>query len=175
MIMTGWRLWSEGCFDKLGLMNKVEKFLFALCYVLFANCFLPIVTEHGFGRQWVMMGLGLVGMLLWMVRRAVEKKKNSFRVNGWWWWLLVLIGWAIVSLMRMQPGLEWGDDYAYFGMVSLLGMGVWTFLWMQQDDEEIGGNELFDSGWNIGGVDFFGVVFWFQTRSCPYLGQKIIQ
>jgi len=36
----------------------------------------------------------------------------------------------------MQPGLRMGSMMSYFGMVSLLGMGVWAFLWMQQDEEE---------------------------------------
>jgi tetratricopeptide (TPR) repeat protein len=117
-------------------MNKLGRYYQRVVLFLMPLVFLPVVMEpFGFGKQWIVLALGLVGLVIWVVGMAVEKK-NSLKTNGLWWWLVVLLGWAMVSWLRMQPGLRMNAVMAYFGLESILAIVVWSFLWLQQEEEE---------------------------------------
>jgi len=103
---------------------------------LFPISFLPVVVDgFGFGKNWLWLMLGLVGMVLWVVELLVTKsekvKYNLPMLLG-----LVLVIWAGYLWTRESSGGQMSSLMNVGGMGTILATGIWWFLLVQKSDKD---------------------------------------
>ena len=75
-------------------MKEVMKYYVRLFMFLLPILFLPISMDpFGTGKNWLILILAMVGMLLWVADLLINKREG-FRINKLWGWGLLLLVWA---------------------------------------------------------------------------------
>lgn len=117
-------------------MKEVMKAYVRIFMFLMPFLFLPVSMDpFGTGKNWLILILAMVGMLLWVVDLLVNKRA-SFKINKLWGWGLILIGWAWIGWWREQIGVRTRSLTDIGGIGTLMAMGWWFFLWLQVTDKE---------------------------------------
>jgi Tfp pilus assembly protein PilF len=112
-------------------MKEAMKYYVRLFMFLFPIAFLPIVVDSfGFGKNWLLLILGMVGMLLW-VGDLLINRREGFTVNKLCGWGLLLVVWAWISWWREQLGVRTGSMMQVGGIGTLMAVAMWFFLWLQ--------------------------------------------
>lgn len=98
--------------------------------------FLPMVTDPwGFGKNWLLTGSVVVGLVLWVVAKLVEKDGEVW-VNGMLKWWLVLGIWTILSFWRLESGVRMRSVMTLGGWSTMIALVGWLWLWLQVSDKE---------------------------------------
>lgn len=117
-------------------MTKVLKIYTRIVLLLVPFFFLPAVYDSfGLGKSGFVLISGLIGLILWAVSLFIDKK-IEVKHSKWLWWILILLGWSIVSFLKMTPGGQARSLASATGIGGLLGLVVWFFLWLQIRSKE---------------------------------------
>lgn len=103
---------------------------------LFPIAFLPVVIDSfGFGKNWILLMLGLVGLLGWvtelLLTRSEKIKYNLPMVIG-----MALVIWAGYLWTRESAGGQMSSLINVGGMGTILALGIWWFLLVQKSEKE---------------------------------------
>lgn len=98
---------------------------------------LPMVVDpFGFGKNWLLMIMAMVGMLVWAVELLV-RGKPEIKTNKALVLLLVLAIWAWLSWwFRLTVGERMRSIIDAGGVGTLTAVVMWFFLWLQVDSRE---------------------------------------
>lgn len=125
---------AEFCYAEF--MKTILKYYVRVMMFLMPLFFLPVVTDPwGFGKNWLLIGSMLIGLVLWVVTMISNKDGVAWsnRVLG----LVVLLGlWATVTFLRMEPGVKMRSILTLGGWGTMMGLVGWFWLWLQVADEE---------------------------------------
>ncbi len=103
---------------------------------LFPLLFLPVVIDSfGMGKTMLVLGLGLVGLLMWSLEMII-KKENGLKFNKAFGMLLLLVVWAWVGWYRLPEGVRMRSLTDFVGMGAMMAVLIWSFLWLQVNDKE---------------------------------------
>lgn len=103
--------------------------------------FLPVVVDNfGFGKNWLMFLVMLIGLIIWAVGLVVNKD-NRIVVSKGWGWLLGLTAWATIFWFFGETGVRMRSFMGTPGLALMLSLTIWTFLWMQVSEERSEGEE----------------------------------
>lgn len=149
-------------------MKIVMKYFVAGGMFLFPIAFLPIVIDSfGFGKNWLLLMLGLVGMLGWvaevLITRSEKVKYNFPMLVG-----MALVIWSGYLWTRESPGGQMSSLINIGGMGTILTLGIWWFLLVQKsdkEDREAQLNFLTASGLLVAGVSL--ILFLIPSSSLP--------
>lgn len=117
-------------------MKIVMRYFVAVVMFLLPIVFLPMAVDaYGFGKNWVILVLGLVGILLWigelLVSRSENLKFNLAMIVGW-----VVAVWAGYLWTRESPGVQMASVMNVGGIGTILSLAIWWFLWVQRSSVE---------------------------------------
>lgn len=117
-------------------MKKILAIYIRVVMFLFPIVIMPGVLDGlVWGKMWLALALGLIGLGLWLVGMLVAKEETVKYNFG----LLIMLGivvWATIGWWNLAPGVK------YRSMVSISGLGmlttalVWMFLWIQVASKE---------------------------------------
>ncbi|MGI5841408.1 MAG: hypothetical protein ACOX6N_04295 [Patescibacteria group bacterium] len=117
-------------------MNKVLKIYARVFVFLFPLVLLPTAVDtFGFGKVWVLVAGGMIGLLLWVASMLVGKN-NVVKTNKLFGLLTLLLIWAAIGWFRMPMGVRMRSLTEPTGMGVLAGLWMWVFLWLQVRDKE---------------------------------------
>ncbi len=135
--------------------------------------FLPFIYDaFGLGKSGFLVLTGAFGIILWILELLLEKK-NELKYSKWLWWVLILFVWSGVSFWRMTKGGQARSLTSVVGMGGLIGLVMWSFLWLQvRSKEETKKQFLFltISGLIVGLVSV--LVFMIPSSKFPVLWPK---
>lgn len=122
-------------------MTKILRNYLKGCLFLLPIFFLPVVVDNfGFGKNWLMLFVSLLGLIIWVIGLVI-KKENRIVVNNGFWWLLALTIWAVIFWWFGEAGVKMRGFIGTPGLGMLLSVVIWMFLWMQVGDEKDNGEE----------------------------------
>jgi len=117
-------------------MKAILKIYTRVVVLLFPFFFLPIVYDgFGLGKNAFLVLSGMIGLVLWLIDVLVNKREVVI-FNKFWGWLLLLSIWAAVTFLKLEPGAEMRAVVGVTGFGFMLGLLIWSFLWMQIADKE---------------------------------------
>ena len=117
-------------------MKTILKIYTRVIVLLFPFFFLPIVYDgFGLGKNAFLVLSGIIGLILWLIDVLVNKR-DVVVFNKFWGWLLLLGIWAAVTFLKLEPGAEMRAMVGGTGFGLILGLLIWSFLWMQIADRE---------------------------------------
>lgn len=128
-------------------MSKLLKTYLKGCLFLLPLAFLPVTDSYGFGKNWLMFLLMLLGIVIWVVGLII-KKENKIIVSRGWQWLLGLVLWVTLFWSFEKAGVQVRTFTGVSGLGMMLSLVIWSFLWMQvaEEKEENGDNWLTAAG-----------------------------
>jgi tetratricopeptide (TPR) repeat protein len=98
--------------------------------------FLPMIYDSfGLGKSSFLLLSGVIGMILWVIGLIAEKKAE-IKYSKWLWWVGVLFVWSVISFFRMSVGGQARSIASSLGIGGLMGLVIWSFLWLQTRSEE---------------------------------------
>lgn len=104
---------------------------------LFPLLFLPtVVDSFGFGKNWIVLAMGMFGLVLWVTELLISKREGIY-VNKLWVLVLLLMVWATISWFRESLGIRTRSLMELGGIGTLLSAAIWAFLWLQVSVEEV--------------------------------------
>ena len=113
--------------------------------------FLPLsVDAYGFGKNWLLLVTGLIGLVIWSIK-LLTSKKPAVKVNMVWWLMLALGVWSVISWWRLPDGVRMTAIMNPAALGTLVGLLMWTFLWLQTNSEE-------ERKWQLNWLTVAGVV-----------------
>jgi Tfp pilus assembly protein PilF len=117
-------------------MKAILKIYTRIIVLLFPLFFLPVIYDgFGLGKSSFLVATGLVGLVLWLIDLLVNKRE-VVKLNKFWGWFLLLAVWGLVSFLKLPPGGEMRALINTTGFGFVLGLLVWSFLWLQITDKE---------------------------------------
>jgi len=123
-------------------MQTILKWYVRIVMLLFPVFFLPVVTDgFGLGKNWFLGSTALVGLGLWVAEILITKK-NVVRVNKPFWLVLALTVWAGIGWARLGPGVQTRTLMTPNGWGTLVALLIWFFLWLQVNDKDERGKQL---------------------------------
>jgi hypothetical protein len=82
-------------------MRQVLKVYLRLVIALLPVVFLPLVVDAmGTGKNWIIVVLTAIGLLLWVVSLVINKDNAKIRWNRIMNWVLILMVWSTVGESR---------------------------------------------------------------------------
>ena len=93
------------------------------------------MDPFGFGKNWLILMLAMVGMVLWVADLLVNRREG-FKINKLWGLGLLLIVWAWIGWWRESLGVRTRSFTDIGGIGTLTAVGLWFFLWLQVTDKE---------------------------------------
>lgn len=124
-------------------MKTVNKIYVRLITAILPFLFLPVIIDgFGFGKLWLLGTLVMIGLLLWIVGGVY--KRNEFKI----YWTPILLTsflwaiWAIVSFFYMPLGVKMRTLVSTSGLAYVLVLVGMMFLWVQNNEEGEGNNQL---------------------------------
>jgi tetratricopeptide (TPR) repeat protein len=114
-------------------MRKIFKWYTEAFILILPLFFLPVVVDSfGFGKNWLLVVSGLVGLVMWLVM-SFSEKKWTVRLNGIWWLMLAGVVWAWAGwvIKKVPLGVKMVSIMTPMGMGTALGLLIWVFLWLQ--------------------------------------------
>jgi len=98
--------------------------------------FLPILNNSfGLAKNSLLLLSGMIGLLLWVLSRIVEKR-DSIKVNGVFGLVILGLIWSTISYLRLSVGARAMSLVYPVGFGSVLGIFAWLFLWIQAGSKE---------------------------------------
>lgn len=120
----------------ISFMKEIMKYYVRLFMFLLPILFLPMTMDpFGFGKNWLLLALGMVGMLLWVVDLLINRREG-FKINKLWGLGLLLMVWAWIGWWREPLGVRTRSFTDIGGIGTLTALGLWFFLWLQVTDKE---------------------------------------
>lgn len=117
-------------------MTKILRTYLKVWLFLLPIFFLPVVVDSfGFGKNWLMFLVTLLGLVLWVIGMVV-KKENRIVTSKGWGWLLGLSVWATVFWYFGEAGVKMRSLMATPGLAMMWSVTIWTFLWLQTHEEK---------------------------------------
>jgi tetratricopeptide (TPR) repeat protein len=117
-------------------MRQVLKVYLRLVIALLPVVFLPLVVDAmGTGKNWIIVVLTAIGLLLWVVSLVINKDNAKIRWNRIMNWVLILMVWSTVSFILEKVGVRARSAESLFGFGTIISSGVLAFLWLQVSDE----------------------------------------
>lgn len=98
---------------------------------------LPVVMDpFGWGKNWLLMALAVVGMVIWVVEMLVNRK-TEIKVNKTMGLTGLLIVWAWAGwIFKLTVGERMRSITDLGGVGTLTAIGIWLFLWQQTINKE---------------------------------------
>lgn len=116
-------------------MTKILKTYLKVWLFLLPIFFLPVVVDgFGFGKNWLMFLVMLLGLIIWAVGMVV-KKDNKIILNKGWSWMFWLTIWATIFWYFGEVGVRMRTFMGVPGLAMWWSMVIWSFLWLQVADE----------------------------------------
>lgn len=133
-------------------IEKIFQTYVVLVMSLLPLWFLPrILDSFGLGKQVIMVGAGLVGLVLWL---GVFLLKKDWKIvwSGWMTWLLLTVAVAIWGWTTLPVGVGERSVLLPWGITSLVTVVVWMFLLLQAGSRELVAK--LTTGWSVVAVVF---------------------
>lgn len=117
-------------------MTKILKIYTRIILMVVPFFFLPVIYDaFGLGKSSFLLLSGVIGMVLWVISLIIEGKAE-IKYSKWLWWMGVLLVWSVVSFFRMSAGGQARSIASSLGIGGLMGLTIWSFLWLQTRSEE---------------------------------------
>ncbi len=108
-----------------------------LMMVLMPIFVFPFTTDtYGFGKTWLVLGAGILGMGLW-VMDFMSAKEKVVKLNFGWWMLLAFNVIVMVGWFRLDGGTKMRALMTPTAMGWWLAGLVWLFLWLQSVEKGV--------------------------------------
>lgn len=116
-------------------MTKILKTYLKVWLFLLPIFFLPVIVDgFGFGKNWLMFLVMLIGLMIWAVGMVI-KKENKIILNKGWSWMFWLTIWATIFWYFGEVGVRMRTFMGVPGLAMWWSMVIWSFLWLQVADE----------------------------------------
>jgi Tfp pilus assembly protein PilF len=113
-------------------MKTILKVYCRLLLVIVPVVFLPIVVDgFGFGKNWFLVAMVALGLLIWGIGLILNKDKPNIRWSPVMSWLVVWLLWATVSFFLETVGVRARTAMGLPGWATVLGLVGGVFLWLQ--------------------------------------------
>ena len=117
-------------------MNKVLKIYSRIVLMILPFFFLPFIYDaFGLGKSSFLLLSGVVGLILWIISMLSENR-TEMKYSKWLLWVIVLFVWSLVSFWKMSAGGQARSMASGLGIGGLVGLVLWSFLWLQIRSEE---------------------------------------
>ncbi len=154
-------------------MNKALGNYLKLCLFLLPIAYIPVVIDvMGFGKNWLFVAMSVVGLWIWWIESLLQKEKAQIRTNKAWWWLVVLTVFSAIFWFIAPAGLRARTLVSVPGMGMLLGLTIWSFLWLQLQRQDYKSEENFLTSGVLFAAMASLVVFLIPTGKLPLLWPK---
>ncbi len=154
-------------------MNKALNNYLKLCLFLLPIAYLPVVRDaFGFGKNWLFVAMSVVGLWIWWIEALLQKEKAQIRLNKAWWWLLVLTVFAAIFWFLAPVGLRVRTLVSVPGMGMLIGLTIWSFLWLQLERQDYKSEENFLTAGVLLSALVSLVVFLIPVGKLPFIWPK---
>ena len=154
-------------------MNKVLSTYLKICLFLLPILYLPVSVDMiNFGKGWFFLVSEILGLFIWLIASLIKKDEFVIRTNKAWWWMFLLTIWAGIWWWMMLPGARMRSFTGIPGMGMILGITIWSFLWLQLKKQDYESEE----NWLTVGVLVSAiislVVFLIPTNKMPLVWPK---
>ena len=154
-------------------MNKVLSTYLKICLFLLPILYLPVSVDMiNFGKGWFFLVSAILGLFIWLIASLIKKDEFVIRTNKAWWWMFLLTIWAGIWWWMMLPGARMRSFTGIPGMGMILGITIWSFLWLQLKKQDYESEE----NWLTVGVLVSAiislVVFLIPTNKMPLIWPK---
>jgi tetratricopeptide (TPR) repeat protein len=154
-------------------MNKALNNYLKVCLFLLPIAYLPVVNDVlGFGKNWLFVSMSVLGLILWLIETLLEKENGKIRTSKAWRWLLFLTIFSAVFWFLAPAGVQARSLVSVPGMGMLLGLTIWSFLWLQLERQDYKGEENFLTAGVLISVIISVAVFLIPTNKLPLVWPK---
>lgn len=154
-------------------MNKVLGNYLKLCLFLLPIAYLPVVSDiFSFGKNWLFVSLSIFGLVLWLIETLLQKENGRVRTSKAWWWLVALTVFSAIFWFLAPAGLKTRSLVSVPGMGMLLGLTVWSFLWLQLERQDYKSEENFLTVGILISAIISLIVFLIPTSKLPLVWPK---
>ena len=117
-------------------MKEILRYYVRLFMFLFPVLFLPTAVDaFGFGKNWLLLSMGMVGLLIW-VAEILSSKKESIYTNKLVVVGLLLVIWSAITWVKESLGIRTRSIMEVGGLGTMLTVAIWFFLWLQASVDE---------------------------------------
>lgn len=117
-------------------MKEILRYYVRLFMFLFPVLFLPTAVDaFGFGKNWLLLSMGMVGLLIW-VAEILSSKKESIYTNKLVVAGLLLVIWSAITWVKESLGIRTRSIMEVGGLGTMLTVAIWFFLWLQASVDE---------------------------------------